>query len=626
MVMDFWHILKIDPTNNISEIKKAYAKQLRLHHPEDDPEGYQKLREAYESALKYVKSEKEPLKSIRKENSEVCKEDILENQLQVDFLEKTSTFEDNVNNFISRVKILYDDFFSRIDVENWRGILNSEVMWYMGDKKLLNDSMIEFLMGNHYLPQSVWKLLDENFNWSQQKKYLYDKYSEEFIKYIFKQLEDSNQLRYCYFKKLNGAPSEMFLEYREKAFEALLSKDTLYAEKCLNNANGMYVDDPDVLLMQGRCCVVKGNLDKALEMYNALIEKNDNDIYAHFYRARLLYDMGKMNKALEDCKCLEALNFANFNFKVIYIKCYCYFEEFDKAKYLILQLKAVSQLNNAELKKLLEQANLGIIRRLKKELKRNKNNEVIRSQIDDLYREIGRLDRKHLRRKLKGIFIRSFVIFLVILSVQVITVQSKMKSMNVKDYNSLSKTLEFVMFWDKGKLVSTSQDIEELEPGISNIHGKLTNAEFLALYRIPIKDEHGKTTEVYLSYDTAKKRNLYGNMNGYLCAGTLGDKKIIAVVGYKEATEAYKTKTIDFSGTVYKVKDTSLLNKVEKLYNTNNFVEDKFIDTEVKVSGGRQHILNINAWLLLIQVIFILLGIASASKVIRVNRSGYKLL
>lgn len=621
MVMDFWYILKIGPTNNISEIKKAYAKQLRRHHPEDDPEGYQKLREAYESALKYVKSEKEPLKSIRKENSEVCKKDILENKLQVDFLEKTPTFEDNVNNFISRVKILYDDFFSRIDVENWRGILNSEVMWYMGDKKLLDNKMVEFLMENHHLPQSVWKLLDENFNWSEQKKYLYDKYSEEFINYIFKQLEDSNQLRYCYFTKLNGAPSEMFLEYREKAFEALLSKDTLYAEECLNDANSIYADDPDVLLMQGRCCVIKGNLDKALEIYKALIQKNDSDVYAHFYRAKLLYDMGKMNKALEDCKCLEALNFDNFNFKVIYIKCHCYFEEFDKAKYLILQLKALSPLN-AELKKLLEQVNLGIIRRLKKELKNNKNNEEIKSEIDDLYREIGRLDTKQLRRKLKWIFIRNFVVFSVLLLVQVIMVQSKMKSMNVKDYHSLNKTLEFVMFWDKGKLVNTSQDVEKLTPGISNIHGKLTNAEFLALYRIPINHGKGKTTEVYLSYDTAKERNLYGDMNGYLCAGTLGDKKIIAVVGYKEATQAYKTKTIDFSGTVYKVTDTSLLNKVEKLYNTNNFVEDKFIDTKVKVSGERQHVLNIDAWLLIIQVIVILLGIASASKVMRRNNAS----
>ncbi|MFL0249414.1 hypothetical protein ACJDT4_03195 [Clostridium neuense] len=619
--MNFWYILKIDPTDNISEIKKAYAKQLRLHHPEDDPEGYQELREAYDEALKYINGKN------KKENLEVSKADILSYQPKANLEEKSSKqtliFDDNVNKFIIGVKGLYDDFFSRINVEKWREILNSEVIWYMGDKKLLNDSMIEFLMKNHYLPQDVWKLLEQNFNLSQQKEYICDEYSEEFIKYIFKQLEDDNELRYCYFKKLNGVPSEAFLGYREKAFEALSCEDIEYAEECINKANSMYADDPDVLIMQGRCCVIKGNLDKALEIYNDLVQKND-DTYARFYRAKLLYNIGKMDKALEDCKYLEKLNFNNVDFKFMSIKCYCYFKEFDKAKQLLLQLKASSSLNG-EFKKLLEQVNFGIIHRLKKELKNNRNNEVIKAEIDDLYKEVGRLDSRQLRKKLKWIFARSFIICFVILVVQVISVQLAMKHMNVKNYYSLNSTLQFIMFWDKGKLVNSSQDIEKIIPGISNIHGKLTDAEFLSLYRIPIKDKQGKVTNVYLSYDTAKKRNLYGDMNGYLCAGTLGDKRIVAVVDFKEATQAYKTKTIDFCGTVYKVTDTDMLNKIEKLYNTNNFVEDKFIDTKVKVSGERQHVLNIDAWLLIIQIIIILLGVASASKVIRVNRV-YKLL
>ena len=47
-----WSILGIDPTNDVSAIKKAYAIKLKIYHPEDDPEGFQKLREAYEGAIK----------------------------------------------------------------------------------------------------------------------------------------------------------------------------------------------------------------------------------------------------------------------------------------------------------------------------------------------------------------------------------------------------------------------------------------------------------------------------------------------------------------------------------------------------------------------------------------------
>ncbi|HEX3046264.1 MAG TPA: J domain-containing protein [Bacillota bacterium] len=57
--MDIWEILGIEPTTEIVAIKKAYAGQLKLHHPEDDPQGFQCLREAYDSALKLAKFAKD---------------------------------------------------------------------------------------------------------------------------------------------------------------------------------------------------------------------------------------------------------------------------------------------------------------------------------------------------------------------------------------------------------------------------------------------------------------------------------------------------------------------------------------------------------------------------------------
>ncbi len=50
----FWELLGISPTKDIRAIKRAYAEKLRLHHPEDDPEGFQNLHEAYRAALEYA--------------------------------------------------------------------------------------------------------------------------------------------------------------------------------------------------------------------------------------------------------------------------------------------------------------------------------------------------------------------------------------------------------------------------------------------------------------------------------------------------------------------------------------------------------------------------------------------
>ena len=52
--MNMWECLGTEQTKDISGIKSAYAKQLRLHHPEDDPQGFQMLKAAYEFAQKYV--------------------------------------------------------------------------------------------------------------------------------------------------------------------------------------------------------------------------------------------------------------------------------------------------------------------------------------------------------------------------------------------------------------------------------------------------------------------------------------------------------------------------------------------------------------------------------------------
>lgn len=49
--MTIWDELDLDPTGDTREVRRAYARRLRQVHPEDDPEGFQRLRAAYEQAL-----------------------------------------------------------------------------------------------------------------------------------------------------------------------------------------------------------------------------------------------------------------------------------------------------------------------------------------------------------------------------------------------------------------------------------------------------------------------------------------------------------------------------------------------------------------------------------------------
>lgn len=60
--MTGWEILELEPTNDLNEIRKAYARKAKKFHPEDDPEGFRRLYDAYQWAqsqarhLKWSKS------------------------------------------------------------------------------------------------------------------------------------------------------------------------------------------------------------------------------------------------------------------------------------------------------------------------------------------------------------------------------------------------------------------------------------------------------------------------------------------------------------------------------------------------------------------------------------------
>ncbi|QJI41214.1 DUF805 domain-containing protein [Pseudomonas sp. ADAK2] len=57
--MSCWIRLGIEPTKDQALIRDAYRARLPQHHPESDPEGFQALREAYESANRFARQEEE---------------------------------------------------------------------------------------------------------------------------------------------------------------------------------------------------------------------------------------------------------------------------------------------------------------------------------------------------------------------------------------------------------------------------------------------------------------------------------------------------------------------------------------------------------------------------------------
>ena len=70
---NIWEILGIEPTTDISVIKKAYASRAKNYHPEEHPKEFQELRNAYKFALWLAKQEKETGKAGIEEPKETGK-------------------------------------------------------------------------------------------------------------------------------------------------------------------------------------------------------------------------------------------------------------------------------------------------------------------------------------------------------------------------------------------------------------------------------------------------------------------------------------------------------------------------------------------------------------------------
>lgn len=348
-----WSILGIEPTKDISKIKKAYAQRLKIYHPEDDPAGFQKLREAYDAAVKYSKDIYENINityertkiDVRQqaEATEKIDEEVNDNSFPKSRSSRNNTVfnykehtansrldTENMNAaFMQQVEYLYNNFFLRIDIENWRTILNSDIIWNIKNRENLRIKISEFLFRHYHLPVNIWQALDYSFQWSNVNN---NEQYDEAIKLIINRIIRTKELSYAYFIEVEGVDYETYLNYREAAF---FEVERCGFKKChflIEKAKEIYNDDPDLLLIEGKCFMRESKYNKAISIFNKLLSKFPDHSKALYYRGIILYKTNKYRKAIKDFT--ELLN-DRVEYRDVYFylgRCYFKIRKFEKAK------------------------------------------------------------------------------------------------------------------------------------------------------------------------------------------------------------------------------------------------------------------------------------------------------
>ncbi|MBR3833374.1 MAG: tetratricopeptide repeat protein [Lachnospiraceae bacterium] len=152
--MNIWDILGCEESKDKEYLKTAYRRKLKSVNPEDDSEGFMRLRQAYEEAVRLAD------------------------------VDDASVDESQDSALLKEMKELYKNYSRRICLEEWEKLLDRDEFVALDTAPDSFDALIKFLMEKFFIPKEIWKLIVDRFDIEDRAKELSEVYSEGFIEYV----------------------------------------------------------------------------------------------------------------------------------------------------------------------------------------------------------------------------------------------------------------------------------------------------------------------------------------------------------------------------------------------------------------------------------------------------------
>lgn len=140
---DMWDILGIELTTDIRTIKSAYAKQAKLYNPEEYPEEFKQIHNAYKNAIAYARNKNAYENDRSEENagdSSISADKALETttsaavpefsfdgiEEQTDISCESMTREEIMSAVLKKIRLTANSEKNRSDPQVWKSIVESE--------------------------------------------------------------------------------------------------------------------------------------------------------------------------------------------------------------------------------------------------------------------------------------------------------------------------------------------------------------------------------------------------------------------------------------------------------------------------------------------------------------------
>ena len=299
--MNPWLVLDISETDDKGAIKRAYMSQLSKHNPEDDPEGFQKVREAYEKILAGIDK---------------------------------VTDNTPMGRFMKKVELLYGDFSQRVSAKCWKELLKDDICTQLATEDEAGKNILEFLMEHWYLPGAVLQALDAHFGWLAKKDELKAIIPAGFLDYIEAQMQ-SEYPRYDLFDTDKNPDRFIYLFFE---VEGLINKGELDGiDPMISGMEETGVTHPCLLQVKARLALARGENEKALMFAKSALAQYPDDFNTRFTYAFILHGTENAREALPCFQELFNELPSNFGAERGIIECLISLEEYDEARELLLK-------------------------------------------------------------------------------------------------------------------------------------------------------------------------------------------------------------------------------------------------------------------------------------------------
>lgn len=309
MRIGIWDYLGIEPTSDRTLLKRAYAAKLKIYHPEEDPEGFQMLRSAYESALDYAKHSQDETDSFSMPAFENEMENDFANQqvyeqLPIEEEEYDDTPLDQTErlilDFLHKTAGNYDDIKSRINPESWRELLEDDRYEGIELRYRLGFELLRLFMDRPWSPGYIWRMFDEVFFWSHMELELQEHFSKAYVDHIMMQLTPYWDMDYSFAEHVQ-LPDDIdrYLSCKFNARQALSYGDLESAEQFLMEAAELIPDDIEIYRLMGEYWLRRGNWSEALKTYQRIYMLNAEDMNNIQHLAHMLSKLERNEEALD---------------------------------------------------------------------------------------------------------------------------------------------------------------------------------------------------------------------------------------------------------------------------------------------------------------------------------------